>query len=221
MGVLQSWLPAVRLYAALGLLACASSQAQDIPGYSSNVYAGDHRDMALVPKYCMYTRSFREVVAGGDNQQMINAWAAQIGPTFTHLHHYCAGLIKANRGTLLSREPATRRFYLNDAIMEYDYVITRASEDFPLLPEVITKKGEALVQLGKGPLAVVEFERAIEVKADYWPPYARLGDYYKSAGDFGKARQILEAGLSKTPDATALQRRLAELDNRPGRSSSR
>ena len=68
---------------------------------------------------------------------------------------------------------------------------------------------------------MVEFERAIEVKADYWPPYARLGDYYKSAGDLGKARQILEAGLSKAPDATALQRRLAELDNRPGRSSSR
>jgi hypothetical protein len=49
-----------------------------------------------------------------------------------------------------------------------------------------------------------------------------MSDYYKDMGDFAKARQALETGLSNAPDAKGLRRRLSELDaevakrNKPG-----
>ena len=55
------------------------------------------------------------------------------------------------------------------------------------------------------------FERAAELKPDYWPPFGQLGDYYKEKGDLPKAREVLEKGLSFSPDASGLKRRLAEL----------
>jgi tetratricopeptide (TPR) repeat protein len=152
---------------------------------------------------------------------MIDAWTAQMGDIFHALHHYCAGLIKANRALLLARNTTDRRFYFSDAIIEYDYVIVRAPPDFVLLPEIVTKKGEALVHLGRGPLAVLEFERAIELKTDYWPPYAHLSDYYKASGELRKARETLDAGLAKVPDAKALLRRKSELDAAPTRPTKR
>ena len=62
-------------------------------------------------------------------------------------------------------------------------------------PEIFTKKGENLIRLAKGPLGVIELERAIEAKPDYWPPYAALSDYYKSIGDRAKARDVLRRRL--------------------------
>src|SRR5207253_11278845 len=128
---------------------------------------------------------------------------------------YCVGLMKTNRAVLLSRDANTRRFYLQDAITEIDYVITRAPDDFLLMPEMLTRKGENLMLLGKGPLAVSEFERAIALKSDCWPPYAYLSDYYKESGNPKKARETLESGLSQVPDAKALKRRLSELEAHP------
>jgi tetratricopeptide (TPR) repeat protein len=197
---------------AAGLLAWGASPAQEIPGYPNSVGAFDPREVALLPKYCTYTQLFRSAVPGGNDAAKINAWTAYMGEIFHHMHHYCFGLMKTNRAILLSRDQTTRKYYLNDAISEFDYVIERAPRDFVLLPEIATKKAENLVRLERGPLAVLEFERAIELKPDYWPPYAYLSDYFKSAGDAKRAREYLEQGLAKVPDEKALQRRLAELD---------
>lgn len=186
--------------------------AQEIPGYPASVTAYDRREVAMLPHYCPHTQLFRDHVPGGNDREKIAAFTALFGLIFNDLHHYCYGLMKVNRAILLSRDPTTKRFYLNDAVGEYDYVILRAKPDFLLLPEVLTKKGEALLHLGRGSPAVFEFERAIELKPDYWPPYARLADYHKDRGETEKARAVLEAGLQAAPDTKALQRRLAELD---------
>ena len=55
-----------------------------------------------------------------------------------------------------------RQFYLANAINEFDYVLDRTSEDFILLPEVLLKKGENLIRLGKGPSGVFVLKRATE-----------------------------------------------------------
>jgi tetratricopeptide (TPR) repeat protein len=214
-----SWVHALAVHVLLSV-GTGAGMAQEIPGYPRDVYAADPREMAMVPKFCPYTILFRDV-SRDSNQSMIAAWSAQIGEGFQHLHHYCAGLIKFNRAQLLARDAMTRKFYLSDAIVEYDYVILRVREDFVLLPEIVTKKGEALLSLGKGPLAVYEFERAIQLKADYWPPYAKLGDYFKHEGDLERARAALESGLKQAPDVQALRRRLADLNKEGARPSSR
>ena len=190
-----------------------SAFAQMAPGYPDSVEAYDTREVALLPPFCKHTQLFRRQVPGGSNVDEIQRWTAVMGPTFETMHHYCWGLMKTHRALYLVRERQARQFYLSDSIGEFDYVITRAPEDFILLPEVLTKKGENLVRLGKGPVGVAQFERAMELKPDYWPPYAYMSDYFKDAGDPKKAREILEKGLSNAPDAKALQRRLAELES--------
>jgi len=187
-----------------------------IPGYPDRFDAYDPREVALLPPYCMYSQVFRGKVPGGGDPDQIERWKTILGETYLHIHHYCWGLMKTNRGILLARSSQSREFYLADSIGEFDYVIDRSPRDFVLLPEILTKKGENLVLLGKGPVAVLMFEQAIDAKPDYWPPYARLGDYYAQVGERAKAIETIERGLHNAPDTPALVRRRSELLAAPG-----
>ncbi|MCS6945904.1 MAG: hypothetical protein RMK97_10925 [Sutterellaceae bacterium] len=213
---------AARLYQVLGrsasalavsLLVGAVAHAKTpIPGYPDRVEALDPREVALLPQYCLYTLHFRDVVPGGNNPAEIERWHALLGPSYHHLHHYCYGLMKTNRARILARDQRTRQFYLSDAIREFDYVLRNATADFVLLPEIRTRKGENLIQLGRGPLGVAELQSVIAEHPSYFPAYGALSDYYVESGDLLKARAVLQEGLKHAPEAKALLRRLAELD---------
>jgi tetratricopeptide (TPR) repeat protein len=149
-----------------------------IPGYPESIQSYDRREVALLPRYCIYTQVFRERVAGGNNPA----------------------------------SEQVRNFYLNDAIIEFDWVIERAPQDYFLMPEFLTKKGENLIRLGRASLGMLELNRAIRLKPDYEPAYAAMSDYYRDSGDVAKAREVLEKGLSQAPQARSLTKRLAELD---------
>ncbi|MFM9887345.1 MAG: tetratricopeptide repeat protein [Burkholderiales bacterium] len=167
----------------------------------------------MLPNYCIYTQIFRDRVPKGNDQAAIQRMYAQLGPTFHALHHYCWGLMKTNRALLLAQDETTRQFYLRDSLGEFDFVIQRASADFILLPEILSKKGQNLIRLGEGNKGIVEFERAIELKPEYWPPYGHLSDYYKSTGNLKLARHWLTTGLAVSPGAKGLTSRLSELDS--------
>lgn len=205
----------------LFLVASGSVAGQNIPGYPEHVTDYDPREVATLPRYCPHTQLFRERVPGGNDPEAIRRWQAVLGGTFIHMHHYCWGLMHLNRAKFLARDTPTRNFHYGSAIREFDYVLQHAKEDFALLPEILTKRGESLLRLGRGALAVAEFERAINLKADYWPPYAYLSDHYSATGDTKRAREILEAGLAQAPQATGLQRRLAELDGQSAKPAPR
>jgi len=166
----------------------------------------------MLPRYCAYTQGFRDHVPGGNNPDEIQRWSSMLGETFNAMHHYCYGLIKTNRAVLLSRTEQSRRFYLNDAISEFDYVLNGAPPDFVLLPEILMKKGENLIRLDRAESGNLLLQRAIELKPDYWPAYAVMSDSYKKKGDLKNAREVLEKGLLASPDAKALKERLANLD---------
>jgi hypothetical protein len=185
----------------MALLAPMSVRAQ---------YHYDERDVRMLPEFCKYAQDFSAKVPGGNNPAEIQRWKDLLGSTYHHIHHYCYGLVKTNRATM-ARTQQERMHLLGTSIGEFDYVIQHAPPDFVLLPEILTKKGENLIRVGQAPRGVVELQRAIVLKADYWPPYAAMSDYFKRAGDVNKARETLEKGLSAAPDAKALQRRLAEL----------
>lgn len=201
---------AITLICSLLFVGGASAQVL-IPGYPPLVTAYDPREVAKLPRYCIYTQDFRDKVAGGNDVQQIEYWYAVMGDTFHAMHHYCWGLMKTNRALLLAQSQQAREFYLGDSILEFDYVLNHAGPSFVLLPEILSRKGQNLMRLGRGQLAILELERAIEIKPDYWPPYAYLSDYHKELGDFGKARELLETALSHSPDAEGLKMRLSEL----------
>lgn len=216
------YLVAVAMTSSVACLVGGSASAQvAIPGYPPRAEDFDPREIAMLPRYCIYSQMFRERIPGGNDPALIARWYEYMGPTYHHIHHYCLGLMKANRGLVLARDADARRFYLENSIIEFEYVITKAEDNFVLMPEMLTKKGESLVLLGRGPLGVLQFERAIEVKSDYSPAYAQLSDYYKASGDAKKAREVLESGLARAPDAKGLQRRLSELDTSTPRGGAK
>ena len=204
------------------VLSCTSMvRAEDIPGYPDGVEAYDPRELNLLPPYCIHTMLFRDAIPGANDPAKVSKWRNAMGSgNFDTMHHYCWGLMKTNRGVLLARDQQTRLFYLRAAVHEFDYVLQRVAPDFLLLPEVLTKKGENLVRLGKGPLSVAVFERAMEAKPDYWPPYAQLADYYKDIGDLKSAKETLDQGLAAVPDSAPLKRRLAELSTPTKKSTA-
>jgi len=198
--------------AMLPLIVPGSTHAQPVPGYPDQVRAFDPREIQMLPKYCIYTQDFRERVPGGNDPVKIEQWSATMGEMFHHMHHYCYGLMKANRGLYLVRDSLSRKYYLRDAVIEYDYVLQHAKPDFILYPEVLNRKAEALLRLGESAQAVELLEQAVQIKPDYWAPYAGLSDHYKESGDLKKAREILQSGLAAAPDAVGLKRRLDELN---------
>jgi tetratricopeptide (TPR) repeat protein len=180
-------------------------------GYPDNWQALDPREVQLLPDYCKYTQIYRSVVQAGNNRAQIQRWTAIMGPTFNSMHHYCNGLLKTNRAILLATNEQTRKFYLDSSLGEFDYVINRAPANFVLLPEILTKKGENLLRLGREIPALETLKRSMAIKPDYWPAYTVLADYYKEHGNVAQARAVLENALEHSPDAQAVKRRLAEL----------
>jgi tetratricopeptide (TPR) repeat protein len=200
------------------LVAAHHAPAAGIPGYPASILEYDAREVAMLPQYCVYTQDFRARIPGRNNLEEIRRWRAKMGNAFEAMHHYCWGLMETNRAVLLTRSPQDRNFYLTSAISNFDYVIQNSPANFVLLPEILTKKGENLIRLGRGAQGVLALEQAISLKPDYWPPYAVIGDYYKESGNVAKAREVLDRGLTVAPEAKGLRRRLAELNNaRPSR----
>jgi tetratricopeptide (TPR) repeat protein len=207
-----------------GLLLVSLESAADprtIPGYPNDVRAYDAREVALLPRYCIYTQEFNTKVPGGNNRAEIDKWYRLQGPTFHHMHHYCWGLMRTNRALMLARTKAGRDRYLQEAIWDFDYVIERAPANFVLLPEILTKRGEHLIRLKRGPMAEPDLRHAIELKPDYWPPYVALSDHYKAQGDISSARALLKEALSHSPSAAPVQKRLSELNTTASKTKSK
>jgi tetratricopeptide (TPR) repeat protein len=201
----------IAVSAAMAFSFCAHAQSS-IPGYPEDVRAYDKREVGMLPRYCIHTQNFRERVEGGNNPEQIKYWRSVMGERFEAMHHYCWALMKTYRGNFLARTSTQRYGYLRDAISDYEYVIRGSPRDFFLLPEILTKNGDNYVRLGEAAQGIRNYQLAIEIKPDYWPPYAAISDYFKKLGDIKKARDVLEKGLSMSPDVKALTTRLKELD---------
>jgi tetratricopeptide (TPR) repeat protein len=187
------------------LVALASSSAVAQPKF-------DPKLLPLLPPYCKYTQDYRQNVPGGADPAQIEHWASVLGAeNFHHLHHYCYGLVNTNRALYFSSNKQERNYELSQSVREFDYVLERVTPDLVLLPEILTKRGENLLRLGNAPQAVVDLNRAIELKPDHWPPYAALSDYFKGLGDIASAREWAEKGLAAAPGTKALERRLTDL----------
>jgi hypothetical protein len=190
---------------------CASLAGLLFATVANAQFQFDAVTLAKLPPYCRNALTYRDHVPGGNNKADIDRWFKVMGGGFIHIHHYCSGLQLTNRALFESRTKVDRDRELRLSIPEFDYIIARVDSTFPLLPEILTKKGENLFRLEKDPAAIATLIRAIEVKGDYWPPYAALSDHYKEMGKLDEARNWLKRGLAASGGAKALERRLREL----------
>lgn len=164
-------------------------------------------ELALLPAYCV-PRAFHW---GNDTSHPeVRRWRSVFGDNYSHMHHYCQGLLYLLRGNL--KPLGSHQAYINfkKAVGNLEYMESRASSDFSLMPELYLKKAQALSRMDQPREAVGAFRRSIELKPDYVPAYAALSDFYIIQGRSELARKVLREGLSAVPDANTLQRRLLE-----------
>ena len=156
-------------------------------------------ELRLLPKYCADTQSFPQ-----NYQAKRGYWVRIMGPDFQHMHHYCRGLNKASRAQKTNLPQRLRAQLWNDAANEYQYMVTNATSDFVLLPEIYTRIGEVELRRHHPEGASRAFLRARELKPDYWPAYSRWADYLMMRGKREEALKVVRAGLEHTPNAKSL-----------------
>jgi hypothetical protein len=123
-----------------GLLVSLAAEAQPpMP------YAATPEEIAAMPEACQVKLSEE----GRRNQALQDRWANQLGRvTWLHFHHFCHGLKFLNRanGTI---DRQAKRYYLGNAVGEFNYVIERWPADSPVRPEAETRKqmAEMLLKL--------------------------------------------------------------------------
>lgn len=163
-------------------------------------------EIPLLPPYC-------KVKLNHEQGPGWNQWAATLGDAFGHVHHYCAGLTFINRYNKSWGDKEGRKFYLQSAKGEMDYMISHVADHKAsiLMPEIFLQRGKIFLLMKMAGNAFKDFEKAIELKPDYNAPYLALSDFYKENGDKGKAKAVLEKGLQHSPNSRSLQRRYLEL----------
>ena len=197
-------LPIAVMFAVTIVVVLASSRAGAQVRYTE-------RDLALLPSWCRHTQLIRDAVPGGNLAEYQRLMTVTKG-MFQHMHHYCFGLIAQNDAILRARDPQRRTSLLTTSINEFDYVLRNTTPDFIMLPEILTKRADSLIRLGRGPEAEADLQRAVGAKPNYWPAWLALADYYhERVGDTAKAAYTLEQGIAAAPEAAALKDRLAEL----------
>jgi tetratricopeptide (TPR) repeat protein len=100
---------------------------------------------------------------------------------------------------------------LSTATADYAYTIANSTPDFVLLPEILVRLGEAYALLPELAKAIQSYERAIEIKPDYWPAYERLATAYTQARLPDRALEALRNGLRVLPEQPELLRQYKQL----------
>ena len=188
--------------AAVLLLVLMSPQAGAIGTFNPS-----EAELALLPSYCVP----RAHPWGNDTSHPeVRRWRSVFGDNYSHMHHYCQGLLHLLRGNLKPLDSHQAYINYKKAVGNLEYMESRASSDFNLMPELYLKKAQALSRMDQPREAVGAFRRSIKLKPDYVPAYAALSDFHLVQGRPEQARKVLREGLNAVPDAGSLQRRLQE-----------
>ncbi len=98
-------------------------------------------ELAMLPAYC------RAKLRGSPEEK--SAWNRRMGrEQFVHVHHHCFGLNLMTRVSMES-DPGARKFLLQRAVANFNYVLSRWPENFPLTAEARQHKMQAEGQLAQ------------------------------------------------------------------------
>jgi hypothetical protein len=96
-------------------------------------------ELAMLPDFCQAKM--------GGNAERYQYWNQRMGPDkFVHLHHYCSGLNYVNRANL-TFEKERRRYYLQIAVNEFDYVVRNWPASFNLSIDAKDRKAKVQTML--------------------------------------------------------------------------
>lgn len=189
----------------LGAVAFALALSFQAPASEFNMNYVSPGEMGRLPEYCPHTLAF-----GG---QDLPLWQARLGFTFTHMHHYCWGLLKANRAVAAGVSAQMRSALFSSAVQECYYVLDRAPVDFILRPEILFKAGTFFAETGNLQKALEHFELSKAAKPDYWPPYIEAANLNMRLKRRQHAIDWLKEGLRAMPEERRLIDALARIES--------
>ena len=160
--------------------------------------------MISLPPYCMAKMEL------GPSSPQYKLWARTLGPDFSHVHHYCAGLNYLNR-YYRALSPQDKKFNLQNALNNFNYMVSHAAPSFSLMPEILLNRGRVLTLMGNDAQAVNDLKKALEMNPKLIEAYTVLADYYKRTEQQKLALQTITEGLRHIPESRVLRRRYDEL----------
>lgn len=174
------------------------------PGHAADPWTPSDAEMASLPPFCK--AKLNPDSSGGEYKM----WANTLGKDFEHTHHYCVGINFINR-YYRSRSPQDKRFNLNNALGNLNYMVNHASPNYSLMPDVYLNRGLVYSLQKQHGRAIADLQKAIELNPRQAKAYNVLADYYVSMKMQTKALETVTQGLRHSPDTTSLQRRYGEL----------
>lgn len=115
------------------------------------------QEMLLLPEYCKVRLTYKQ----DTNSPYVIKWMKILGKeNYIHMHHYCFGLTAAQRADSPEMSDVDRKGNLKRAISELEYVMTRATPNFVLWPDLYSNYGRIQLLLGNTHEADVAFQRA-------------------------------------------------------------
>ncbi len=97
-------------------------------------------EIAMLPEYC-------QARWGGKDQIAYKNWSQRLGEdNFIHIHHYCAGL-HFMRQAATEFGPKKKKSILQQAIRNFDYVLSRWPREFELTPSAAIYRQQAQTML--------------------------------------------------------------------------
>lgn len=177
-------------------------------------YQLTREEVALLPEFCKHTQLIIERHGNATAQKQ---WIDRVGPSFLHMHHYCIAVVAYVRSFRHSNTPADRNGYLGFGLINLDYVIRNAEPEFSFLPEVMYRRGQIRLRQNRPSDAAQDFEAALKGDPGHVRASYELSQVAIAMGDRARARSVLEAALSRSPESRLLKTALSDLQAKSAR----
>ena len=132
-------------------------------------------------------------------------------PDWGHMHHYCYALGFQSRALKSMARPTEFRSNIEQALDNFNYVLSHVSPGFYMLPEVMIEKGRTLQLAKRTTEATALFTEALILNPNLTAGYVALADQLSDTGNKSGALLVVKNGLQHVPDSRALQRRYLTL----------
>jgi len=167
-------------------------------------------ELALLPEYCKYKN---QISPGYQKDATWKRCQSIFGAdNWKHMHHYCGGLLKINRGNSVIRGTGKASAYYHYAIEDLEYMERGATASFRLWPELFVKMGDAYK--GQNDLTNAEFyyHKAYIKYPKYKITYMKLVYLYINQDRAKEAKEVNDNAIRQFGEKKAFLRNAEKIN---------
>lgn len=166
-----------------------------LAAHAQSNYAPSDAELASMPAIC-------KIKLRPSPEQ--RSYAERYGANWEHMHHYCFGVVFANRAAS-ARDSTARNTNFKESIANYQYMIDHTDRAFWMRPQIRVEMGRVYLRMNNKIEAAKEFSAALMENPRYELAYVQLVGAYRSLGNSAGALETATAGLRYFPNSTVLQ----------------